>query len=197
MYESSGTIKITPKNPVYVGKTSPVMVLEELKNFWATVRPSRGQAAFIISSCLQGTLRDWWDLVKEEDDDFPQFVEKFKRRYWGEETQYSVKTKLEFGSYRAGRDESMTAYAIKMFREARSLTPAPAIRKITSKLARHFNEEIRSAILGRPISTSEDLLELLERFDKTGPLNVHRPENSHLRGLLTYPPSQNRVKHAG
>ena len=127
MYEPSGTLKITPKNPIYEGKTSPVKFLEELKDFWAAVRPSRGQAAFIISSCLQGTPRDWWDLAKKENDDFPQFVQKFKRRYWGEETQNSVKTKLEFGSYRAARDGSMTAYTIKMFREARSLTPAPAV----------------------------------------------------------------------
>ena len=116
VYEPAGTLKITPKNPVYEGKTSPVKFLEELKDFWAAVRPSRGQAAFIISNFLQGTPRDCWDLVKEENDDFPQFVRKFKRRYWGEETQHSIKTKLEFGSYRAARDGSMTAYTIKMFR---------------------------------------------------------------------------------
>ena len=178
---SSGTLKITPKNPIYEGKTSPVKFLEELKDFWTAVRPSRGQAAFIISSCLQGTPRDWWDLVKEEDDDLPQFVQKFKRRYWGEETQHSVKTKLGFGSYQGGRDGSMTAYAIKIFREARGLTPAPAVREIISKLARHFNEEIRCTILGRPINTLEDLLELLKRFDNTGPLNVHRNDNFHPR----------------
>ena len=75
----------------------------------------------------------------------------------------------------------MTAYTIKMFREARRLNPAPAVKEIISKLARHFNEEIRSTILGRPISTLEDLLELLERFDNTGPLNIHRIENPHVR----------------
>ena len=166
VYEPSGTLKITPKNPVYEEKTSPVKFLEELKDFWAAVRPSRGQEALIISSCLQGTPRDWWDLVQEENDDFPQFVQKFKRRHWGEETQPSVKTKLELGSYRAGRDGSMAAYTIKMFREARGLTPALAVKEIISKIARHFNEEIRSTILGRPISTLKDLLELLERFDK-------------------------------
>ena len=68
----------------------------------------------------------------------------------------------------------MAAYAIKLFREVRGLTPSPSTKEIISKLARHFNEEIRSTISGRPINTLEDLLELLERFDNAGPLNSYR-----------------------
>ena len=148
--------------------------MEELKNFRAAVRPTRTQAAFVISSCLQATPKDWWDLVKEESDNFTQFVIKFKRRYWGEETQHSVKAKLEFGSYQTGREGPITAYAIKIFREAKGLTPTLSVKAVISKLARHFNEEIRSTILGRPINTLEDLLELLDRFDNTGSLNSHK-----------------------
>ena len=185
-------MKLTPKNPIYDGKTSLLKFHEELKDFWAAVRHTSGQTAFIISSCLQGTPRNWWDLVNEEDDEFPQFIMKFKRRYWEEETQHSVKAKLEFGCYQAGREGSMTAYAIKIFREGRGLTPAPAVQGIIQKLARHFNEEIRSTILSRPISTLENLLELLERFDNTGLLNSHRTENSIARDTWRNknPPSQ-------
>ena len=90
----------------------------------------------------------------------------------------------------------MAAYAIKFFREVRGLTPSPSTREIISKLARHFNEEIRSPILGRPINTLEDLLELLERFDNAGPLNSHRPplgnpqeiwRNRSTSGVQQYP----------
>ena len=49
--------------------------------------------------------------------------------------EYSVKGQLEFDCYQAGHDGSMTAYAIKMFREAKGLTPAPVDREIISKLA--------------------------------------------------------------
>ena len=58
--------RINALNQSNEGKTSPVKFLEELKDFWAAIRPSRGQAASIISSCLQGTPRDWWDLVNED-----------------------------------------------------------------------------------------------------------------------------------
>ena len=62
---SSGSLRITPKTPIFGGKFPPVKFLEELKDFWAAVRPTRLQAAFVISSCLQGTPKDWCDLVKE------------------------------------------------------------------------------------------------------------------------------------
>ena len=80
------TLKVTPKTPIFDGNSSPIKFLEELKDFWAAVRPYRGQAAFVISSCLHSTPKDWWDLVKEDNDDLAQFISKFKRRYWGEET---------------------------------------------------------------------------------------------------------------
>ena len=64
-HASSGSLKLTPNNPIYGERTSPVEFLEELKDFWAAVRPTRAQTAIIISICLQGTPRDWWDLVKE------------------------------------------------------------------------------------------------------------------------------------
>ena len=45
------------------------------------------------------------------------------------------------------------------------------------KLARHFNEEIKHAIIGRVITHVEQLIELLENFDKIGPSNTLRGEN--------------------
>lgn len=61
----------------------------------------------------------------------------------------------------------MTAYAIKLFREARGLTPTPTNEEITQKLA----------IVGGSITSLESLLELLDRFDKPGPINFKRSEN--------------------
>ena len=56
----------------------------------------------------------------------------------------------------------MVAYAIRIFREVEGLVPSPTTKDIISKLARHFDEEIRSTILGRLINSLEDLSELLE-----------------------------------
>lgn len=62
----------------------------------------------------------------------------------------------------------MAAYAIKLFEVARELTPTPTNEKITPKIARHFSKEVRTAIVGRSITTLVGLLELFKRFDKSG-----------------------------
>ena len=96
-YAGTETLTIMPKTPIFDGNFSPMKFLEELKDFWAAVRPSRGQAAFVISGCLHTTPKDWWDLEKEDNDDLTQFISKFKRRYWGEETHQIIKAALAFG----------------------------------------------------------------------------------------------------
>lgn len=100
------------------------------------------------------------------------------KRYWDENTQYEVRRKIELGHYTASGDASMTTYAIKIFRDAKSLLPPLSETELVKKLSRHFNEKIRTAILGRRIETLQETLELLERFDNSGLLNSKRGENS-------------------
>ena len=173
---SINALRLTPKQPVFNETSQPVKFLEELRDFWEAVRPSRHQLAFVIGSCLRGTAKDWWDLTKEEDDDFDTFCEKFMERYWGESVQHEAKSRLEFGFYHTGSEIGMATYALQAFREARSLTPPLRDGEIILKLARHFNEDIRSMIIGRSISCLKDLLNILEKFDRCGPLNSQRAE---------------------
>ena len=46
--------------------------------------------------------------------------------------------------------------------------------EIIQKLARHYNKEIKYAIFGRGITRIDDLVELLENFDRIGPINISR-----------------------
>ena len=49
--------------------------------------------------------------------------------------------------------------------------------EIIQKLARHFNEEVKYAIIERGVSRAEEPIYLLENFDKIGPSNSGRGEN--------------------
>ena len=176
----SGSLKLTPKQPIFNETSQPTKFLEELKNFWEAVRPSPNQFAFVIGSCLRGTAKDWWDLTKETDDDLHTFCDKFRERYWGESVQHEAKARLEFGFYQVGPDINMTTYALQAFREAKSLTPPLDDKEIIRKLARHFNEDIRGVIIGRSISKLKDLLCIMEGFDRCGPL-IHKGQRRPLQ----------------
>lgn len=135
------------------------------------MKPNQEETPYILGSCLRGPPKDWWDLVKEDNDTLESFCNKFKSRFWNENTQHEVKCKLEFGHFASSGETSMTNYALKSFRDAKGLTPPLSDPEIIRKLSRHFNEEIRTAILGRQLHTLQGLLELLERFDTSGPIN--------------------------
>lgn len=88
---------------------------------------------------------------------------------------------MEFGHYNPTPELSMTNYAVKIFRDAKNLSHPLSDHEIIRKLSRHYNEEIRTAILGRRIQTLHEMLELLEKFDTTGPLNTKRSDNSEAK----------------
>ena len=105
------------------------------------------------------------------------FFQKFTERYWNEKDQHEIRRKLEFGNHQSERNASRAEYAISLYAEAIELSPPMTPIEIIQKLARHFNEEVKYAIIGRGISRVEELIDLLENFDKIGTRNSERGEN--------------------
>lgn len=68
-----------------------------------------------------------------------------------------------------------------MFAHVNKLIPAPDQTEINRKLARHFSDEIKYAIVGRGINKCEKLIELLEEFDKIGNTNTGQQEGREWR----------------
>ena len=102
------------------------------------------------------------------------FLNKFLRRYWYQQAQHELRRELEFGTHSGGRGGSRTEYAIHLYGEAKELRPSMSHSEIIQKLVRHYNEEIKYAIVGRGITRIDDLVELLENFDKIGPIYISR-----------------------
>ena len=71
---------------------------------------------------------------------------------------------------------SRAEYAVRLYAEARELRPMMSPQEIIQKLARHYNEEIKYAIVGHGIAHIDSLVELLENFDRIGPINTSKDE---------------------
>lgn len=57
---------------------------------------------------------------------------------------------------------------------ARELRPRLTDAYIINQLSRHFSEEIQNTILTRGIQSLNELLNLLEKIDQAGPINLQR-----------------------
>ena len=141
------------------------------------MEPRENEIHYLIERSLQGPPGDWWQIVKNEVRNLQMFFHKFTQRYWNEKVQHEIRRKLEFGHHQPERNTSRAEYAISLYAEAIELNPLMTPIEIIQKLARHFNEEVKYAIIGRGISRVEELIDLLENFDKIGPSNSGRGEN--------------------
>ena len=167
--------------PEFQGDTSPIRYMNQMKQYWEAVKPRDSDTHYLIEKSLGGPPVDWWQIVKEEVNNLQTFLSRFSRRFWNEQAQHELRRKLEFGSHQGGRMGSRAEYAIRLYAEARELQPIMSPGEIIQKLARHYNEEIKYAIVGRGISHIHSLVELLENFDRIGPINIGKDETRERR----------------
>ena len=148
--------------------------MNQLKQYWEAVKPRDTDIHYLIERSLAGPPGDWWQIIKVDVNNFQTFLDKFLKIYWDEQAQHELRQKLEFGSHIRDRIGSRTEYAIRIYAEANELRPTMSYGEIIQKLARHYNEEIKYPIIGRGIIHIDELIELLENFDRIGPNNINR-----------------------
>lgn len=68
-----------------------------------------------------------------------------------------------------------------MFANVSELIPTPDEVEVIRKLAWHYSDEIKFAVIGRGINGCEQLIELLEEFDKIGGTNYNTNESREWR----------------
>ena len=90
---------------------------------------------------------------------------------------FQISSDLKLGRHIPNSNLSKVEYAIKMINNAKDLIPPPSENEIVSKLSRHFQDDIRTAIIIRNIKTYENFIELLDDFDQAGPSNSNSDDN--------------------
>ena len=181
--------------PEFREDTSPIRYINELKKYWEAVEPRENETHYLIERSLRGPPGDWQQIVKNEVRNLQTFLKKFTQRYWSEQVQHEIRRKLEFGHHKAEKVTSKAQYAISLYAEAIELNPSLTAVEIIQKLSIHFNEEVKYAIIGRGITRVEELINLLEDFDKIGPSNSGREENKEWRVRRAYEQQGNRSEN--
>ena len=177
--------------PEYKGDTSPIRYINAMRQYWRAVKPAESDTHYLIERSLTGSSGNWWQIIKEDVNDLVSFIENFSKRYWNEPMQLEIRRRLKFGCHQLGKGVSRVDYAISMYTEARELSPQPSVKEIIYKLARHFSEEIKYAIIGRGIAEMDQLIELLESFDNVGAINATRNEGKEWKPRRTEEMQQN------
>jgi hypothetical protein len=146
------------KNPIgYLKK------LEEYVHHFQLVDWEKIKA--IIDKGFKQMVDNWWIASREDMGNYSEFRTRFQQRYWSESRQHRVRGELDDGHYDPKREQTPTAYFLGKVSLARNLVPPMPEEILCSKIAYHFNENIRRARLCNQITTVSHMLSLLEDYE--------------------------------
>ena len=94
-----------------------------------------------------------------------EFKQKFESRYWNSHTQRLLHNELEYGRFDRKLGITAENYLIQQVERAKHLTPAFSEIDIVTKLAYHFNHNIRVAVFTQGIRTVDELLILVSQSE--------------------------------
>ena len=94
---------------------------------------------------MRDSARKWYNIVHDKVTTYAEFKQKFESRYWNSHTQRLLRNELEYGRYDRKLAITPKNYIIQQVECAKHLTPAFSVIDIVTKLAYHFNHNIRVA----------------------------------------------------
>ena len=95
-------------------------------------------------------------------DDFEKY---FKTRFWNSSIQRITWRKIELGQYHPSGKYTRVQYATYILGLSSELDVDYSKVDIIHKLTKHFEREVRHALLGRDVSNTELLFKILSDFD--------------------------------
>ena len=151
----------------------PMRFLKDFECYISATDMNTDDFNYVIFACLEGIARECWELVSSEQENTIFFREKFIKKYWNENICFQISSELQFGKYIPNSNLSRVEYAIKMINNAKDLIPPPSEAEIVVELCRHYNDDIRTAMIIRNTKTYDNLIELLDAIDQAGPSNLN------------------------
>jgi len=161
--------------PKFHGKISnPQEYLEKLKICYDHSKKARyvgGEAENteclieVISSSMERSASQWWQLNKQKVNSWEQFVQIFHEKYWNKEIQSHLRQKIDLEKYRPGGYLSRTDYFLERILILKAMTPPISEEDIINILASHYDEVIQTARRVQNLNTITSFEMLLQRED--------------------------------
>ena len=118
-----------------------------------------------VVNAMRDSARKWYNIVRDKVSTYAEFKQKFESRYWNSHTQRLLRNELEYGRFERKMGVTAENYIIQQVERAKHLTPAFSEIDIVTKLAYHFNHNIRVAVFTQGIRTVDELLILVSQSE--------------------------------
>ena len=130
--------------PTFQGERSekPIKFLKEMRRYLNPNEMSLNDMKIMLSQNLKGSAASWWYVVENSIQDFEDFEEQYKEKFWSEEITDALVRKIEYGVYTPNGPLSRVDYTIELMSVAQDLEKYTE-EELVKKLVAHHDMDIR------------------------------------------------------
>lgn len=172
---------------------NPIEFLHRLEEYLTKIREQDwGKIKFIVDNCFNGVAGYWWDAVRDKVNDYTEFTNMFRQKYWSPSIQHVVRDRIENGNYDPNGGMTPTNYFLNKVISAKHLEPTIPEECLCIKLSYHFEDSIRRARLSAQIKTTSDMELLLAEYENDTFYRKRRENKNVMRNDYDYAHTDNK-----
>ena len=142
----------------------PIKFLKEMRRYLNPNEMSLNDMKIMLSQNLKGSAASWWYVVENSIQDFEDFEEQFKKKFWSKEITDALVRKIEYGVYASNGPLSRVDYTIELMSVAQDLEKYTE-EELVKKLVAHHDMDIRFMAKSQNIKEKKALMSLLQCKD--------------------------------
>lgn len=120
----------------------------------------------ILENMMEGSANRWWQMHKDEIQNFHDFKALFEEKYWNEDIQSEIRRNIQSGKHTKLGKMSRTEYFIEKVLVMKNLTPRMTEHDIVKIMSNHFEKTIRDTIRMRGIRSIREMENILSEEDR-------------------------------
>ena len=106
----------------------------------------------------------WAEVHKAEWGDYPSFESAFRSKYWSEEEQEGLRSKIMGKGNFGAQGDNVTLYVMRLYNEVKYLEPPLPFRSFVRYISKHLPREIQVNLMTWEVGDINELEQILDIF---------------------------------
>ena len=120
--------------------------------------------------CIRDRHRTEWGS-------YENFEAAFQNKYWSEEDQEILQSRIMGTGNFGGHNNNITIYVMKIFNEAKYLEPPLPFRSFVRHISKHLPREVQITLMTREVADINELENILDVFQNIRDHEIGRRPN--------------------
>jgi hypothetical protein len=143
-----------------------VLFMNQVDTYFSTVAGSNAQKINCVQRRFVQIARIWYDSLLPPPESFEEFKSLFTAQFWSESVENRVHDEL-LRPYKYHSNFGYTTHAMQWIAKARFLDPPIPTVHLVNVICQHFNDSVCTALLGRGIRTTTELISILTSMENS------------------------------